>query len=137
MLSAGIALPTETLAMPTTGFDESRLYYGWVRLPCRHTSAFTSSACWKLLRERQGSPKFQCEQFDDLPWPSTPAWCGHTHRYRMPHCWLRGKRSPRPTQEAFSGLHTFTCVTADHLPFLRLSTIRCLLMLEVPFWPGG
>ena len=26
-----------------------------------------------FLKEQYGSPKFQCKQFDDLPWTSTPA----------------------------------------------------------------
>ncbi len=35
--------------------------------------------------------------------------------------------------EIISRLNTFTCVMVDNLPFLRLSTIRYLLMLGVQF----
>jgi hypothetical protein len=48
-------------------------YYDLVRLACRHTSFFASSARQKLLWERHVSPEFRCEPLNDPLWSATPA----------------------------------------------------------------
>jgi len=37
----------------------------------------------------------------------------------------------------FGAVTTFTCVMADHSPFLELCISRCLNTHQVQFWPGG
>jgi hypothetical protein len=115
-----------------------RLYYSLVRLAYHHTSFFASSTCWKLPQERHVSPEFRCEPLNDPAMvcdPGTPL----THSPLSCAALLASEwRNPWPSAIGhISGLTTFTCVMADHSPFLELCISRYLNIHQVQFWPGG